>query len=115
VRLITFFTCGNGKQVIASRFNDGQENPYDAYVHLCAAAIAGIAMGMATCVRRRRDFYKDLSANLLFRHHRGRNSVGGKGGLTRARAEHQLEFSMEMFEGSKRSKLTAMYVLSVAP
>jgi solute carrier family 25 protein 33/36 len=44
-RSINFFTYGNGKQIIANRFNDGQEN---SYVHLCAAAIAGIATGSAT-------------------------------------------------------------------
>ncbi|KAH9987499.1 mitochondrial carrier domain-containing protein [Russula vinacea] len=42
---INFFTYGNGKQIIADRFNSGQEN---SYVHLCAAAIAGIATGSAT-------------------------------------------------------------------
>jgi solute carrier family 25, member 33/36 len=44
-RSINFFTYGNGKQIIANRFNDGQEN---SYVHLCAAAIAGIITGTAT-------------------------------------------------------------------
>lgn len=44
-RSINFFTYGNGKQIIADRFNSGQEN---SYVHLCAAAIAGIATGSAT-------------------------------------------------------------------
>jgi len=44
-RSINFFTYGNGKQVIADRFNGGREN---SYVHLCAAAIAGIATGTAT-------------------------------------------------------------------
>ncbi|KAH9971700.1 mitochondrial carrier [Lactifluus volemus] len=44
-RSINFFTYGNGKQIIANRFNDGQEN---SYVHLCAAAIAGIVTGTAT-------------------------------------------------------------------
>ncbi|KAF5391755.1 hypothetical protein D9757_001662 [Collybiopsis confluens] len=44
-RSINFFTYGNGKQVIANTFNDGQEN---SYVHLVAAAIAGIATGTAT-------------------------------------------------------------------
>ena len=44
-RSINFFTYGNGKQIIADRFNGGQEN---SYVHLCAAAIAGIATGSAT-------------------------------------------------------------------
>jgi len=44
-RSINFFTYGNGKQVIANHFNNGQEN---SYVHLCAAAIAGIVTGTAT-------------------------------------------------------------------
>ena len=44
-RSINFFTYGNGKHVIANQFNNGQEN---SYVHLCAAAIAGIATGTAT-------------------------------------------------------------------
>ncbi|KAJ3821947.1 mitochondrial carrier protein RIM2 [Lentinula raphanica] len=44
-RSINFFTYGNGKQIIANTFNDGKEN---SYVHLCAAAIAGIATGTAT-------------------------------------------------------------------
>jgi solute carrier family 25, member 33/36 len=44
-RSINFFTYGNGKQIIANKFNNGQEN---SYVHLCAAAIAGIATGTAT-------------------------------------------------------------------
>ena len=44
-RSINFFTYGNGKQIIANEFNNGQQN---SYVHLCAAAIAGIATGSAT-------------------------------------------------------------------
>ena len=44
-RSINFFTYGNGKEIIADRFNGGQEN---SYVHLCAAAIAGVATGTAT-------------------------------------------------------------------
>lgn len=44
-RSINFFTYGNGKQIIADRFNHGEEN---SYVHLAAAAIAGIATGTAT-------------------------------------------------------------------
>jgi solute carrier family 25 protein 33/36 len=44
-RSINFFTYGNGKQVIANAFNNGQEN---SYVHLCAAAIAGVATSTAT-------------------------------------------------------------------
>ncbi|KAI1786979.1 mitochondrial carrier [Ganoderma leucocontextum] len=44
-RSINFFTYGNGKQVIANSFNHGQEN---SWVHLAAAAIAGVATGTAT-------------------------------------------------------------------
>jgi solute carrier family 25, member 33/36 len=44
-RSINFFVYGNGKQLIANRFNGGEEN---SYVHLGAAAIAGVATGSAT-------------------------------------------------------------------
>ncbi|TBU24144.1 mitochondrial carrier [Dichomitus squalens] len=44
-RSINFFTYGNGKQIIANNFNHGQEN---SWVHLAAAAIAGVATGTAT-------------------------------------------------------------------
>lgn len=44
-RSINFFTYGNGKHMIANHFNDGKEN---TYVHLTAAAIAGIVTGTAT-------------------------------------------------------------------
>ncbi|KAG6329946.1 hypothetical protein ID866_9145 [Astraeus odoratus] len=44
-RSINFFTYGNGKKIIADRFNNGEEN---SYVHLTAAALAGIATGTAT-------------------------------------------------------------------
>lgn len=44
-RSINFFAYGNGKQVIANKFNDGQEN---SWVHLTAAALAGIVTGTAT-------------------------------------------------------------------
>ncbi|KIK63787.1 hypothetical protein GYMLUDRAFT_40864 [Collybiopsis luxurians FD-317 M1] len=44
-RSINFFTYGNGKQIIANTFNDGKEN---SYVHLAAAAVAGIATSTAT-------------------------------------------------------------------
>ncbi|KAG9313245.1 mitochondrial carrier protein RIM2 [Chiua virens] len=44
-RSINFFTYGNGKQIIANHFNHGQEN---SYVHLTAAAIAGILTSTAT-------------------------------------------------------------------
>ena len=44
-RSINFFTYGNGKQIIANNFNHGHEN---SWVHLTAAAIAGIATGTAT-------------------------------------------------------------------
>ncbi|KAF9554438.1 mitochondrial carrier [Agrocybe pediades] len=44
-RSINFFTYGNGKRFIAEEFNHGQEN---SWVHLSAAAVAGIATGTAT-------------------------------------------------------------------
>lgn len=44
-RSINFFAYGNGKQVIANKFNDGHEN---TWVHLSAAALAGIVTGTAT-------------------------------------------------------------------
>ncbi|VDB94660.1 unnamed protein product [Peniophora sp. CBMAI 1063] len=44
-RSINFFAYGNGKQLIAHHFNNGQEN---TYVHLSAAAIAGIITGSVT-------------------------------------------------------------------
>ncbi|KAG8809454.1 hypothetical protein FRC19_005212, partial [Serendipita sp. 401] len=44
-RSINFFTYGNGKQIIAQRFNDGKES---ATVHLSAAALAGIATSSCT-------------------------------------------------------------------
>ncbi|KAG5641878.1 hypothetical protein DXG03_004018 [Asterophora parasitica] len=44
-RSINFYTYGNGKHIIADRFNGGKEN---TYVHLTAAAIAGIVTGTAT-------------------------------------------------------------------
>ncbi|KAH0581625.1 hypothetical protein H2248_011326 [Termitomyces sp. 'cryptogamus'] len=44
-RSIIFYTYGNGKHIIANQFNDGKEN---SYVHLAAAAIAGIVTGTAT-------------------------------------------------------------------
>ena len=45
-RAINFFTYGNGKRVISQYFNDGKES---SWVHLCAAANAGIVTGTATC------------------------------------------------------------------
>lgn len=44
-RSINFFTYGNGKQIIANTFNNGKEN---SYVHLAAAAVAGVATGTVT-------------------------------------------------------------------
>ena len=44
-RAINFFTYGNGKQLIAEKFNDGREN---SWVHLSAAALAGIVTSSAT-------------------------------------------------------------------
>lgn len=44
-RSINFFAYGNGKQIIARNFNNGQEN---TWVHLAAAANAGIITGTVT-------------------------------------------------------------------
>ncbi|KAI9793578.1 MAG: hypothetical protein M1833_000723 [Piccolia ochrophora] len=44
-RAINFYTYGNGKRIISSYFNNGNEN---AWVHLCAAASAGMVTGTAT-------------------------------------------------------------------
>jgi hypothetical protein len=44
-RSIHFYTYGNGKRVIADKFNKGIEAPW---VHLCAAMTAGIATSTAT-------------------------------------------------------------------
>ena len=44
-RAINFYTYGNGKRLIANRFNGGQES---AWVHCAAAATAGIVTGTAT-------------------------------------------------------------------
>ncbi|KAH0536377.1 hypothetical protein FGG08_006751 [Glutinoglossum americanum] len=44
-RAINFYTYGNGKRIISTYFNNGQES---AWVHLCAAATAGIVTSTAT-------------------------------------------------------------------
>jgi len=44
-RAINFYAYGNGKRIISTYFNDGKES---AWVHLCAAACAGIVTGTAT-------------------------------------------------------------------
>lgn len=44
-RSINFFTYGNGKRFIAKEFNDGKEN---SWVHLSAAALAGLTTSTAT-------------------------------------------------------------------
>jgi solute carrier family 25 protein 33/36 len=44
-RAINFYTYGNGKRIISEHFNHGQQA---AWVHLCAAATAGIVTGTAT-------------------------------------------------------------------
>jgi len=45
-RAINFYTYGNGKKLLAREFNNGKEA---AWVHLCAAATAGMVTGTATC------------------------------------------------------------------
>jgi Mitochondrial carrier protein len=44
-RSINFFTYGNGKRIIAENFNNGSE---EAWVHLCAAVVAGVTTSTAT-------------------------------------------------------------------
>lgn len=44
-RSINFFAYGNGKQILAKNFNNGEEN---TWVHLAAAANAGVITGTAT-------------------------------------------------------------------
>ena len=44
-RAINFYTYGNGKRIISEKLNQGQEA---AWVHLCAAATAGVVTGTAT-------------------------------------------------------------------
>ncbi|MCJ1407441.1 hypothetical protein MMC19_001512 [Ptychographa xylographoides] len=44
-RAINFYTYGNGKRMISEKFNGGTES---AWVHLCAAAVAGMVTGTAT-------------------------------------------------------------------
>lgn len=44
-RAINFYTYGNGKRIISQYFNDGHET---AWIHLLAAAAAGIVTGTAT-------------------------------------------------------------------
>jgi len=44
-RAINFYTYGNGKRIISDRFNNGREA---AWVHLTAAATAGVCTGTAT-------------------------------------------------------------------
>lgn len=73
-RSINFFTYGNGKQVIANKFNDGQEA---TWVHLCAAALAGIATGTATnpiwVVKTRLQLAADEASSALHQ----KSSFGG--------------------------------------
>ena len=44
-RAINFYAYGNGKRIISQHFNGGNEA---AWVHLCAAATAGVVTGTAT-------------------------------------------------------------------
>lgn len=45
-RAINFYTYGNGKKLFANWFNNGKES---SWIHLLAAANAGIVTGTATC------------------------------------------------------------------
>ncbi|KAF2709816.1 mitochondrial carrier [Pleomassaria siparia CBS 279.74] len=44
-RAINFYTYGNGKRILSNYFNNGQES---AWIHVCAAACAGMLTGTAT-------------------------------------------------------------------
>ncbi|KAF2105830.1 mitochondrial carrier domain-containing protein [Lophiotrema nucula] len=63
-RAINFYAYGNGKRVISTYFNDGKEAPW---IHLCAAACAGIATGTATnpiwLVKTRLQLDKNIHAD----------------------------------------------------
>jgi hypothetical protein len=82
-RSINFFTYGNGKQIIAEQFNHGREN---SYVHLTAAALAGIITGTATNpiwvvkTRMQLSASKRLQANLSRSATSGRTVLGGSWG-----------------------------------
>jgi solute carrier family 25 protein 33/36 len=79
-RSINFFTYGNGKQIIAEHFNHGREN---SFVHLTAAAFAGIVTGTATNpiwvvkTRMQLSASKRLQAELSHSPSSGRNLLGG--------------------------------------
>jgi hypothetical protein len=79
-RSINFFTYGNGKQIIAENFNHGREN---SFVHLAAAAFAGIVTGTATNpiwvvkTRMQLSASKRLQAELSYSTSSSRNLLGG--------------------------------------
>lgn len=63
-RAINFYAYGNGKRLISNQFNHGHEA---AWVHLCAAATAGVVTGTATnpiwLVKTRLQLDKNLHAD----------------------------------------------------
>ena len=63
-RAINFYAYGNGKRLISTHLNDGKEA---AWVHLCAAAGAGIVTGTATnpiwLVKTRLQLDKNIHAS----------------------------------------------------
>jgi solute carrier family 25 protein 33/36 len=63
-RAINFYAYGNGKRVISNYFNDGREA---AWVHMSAAACAGVVTGSATnpiwLVKTRLQLDKNTHAN----------------------------------------------------
>ncbi|KAF2265312.1 mitochondrial carrier protein-like protein rim2 [Lojkania enalia] len=63
-RAINFYTYGNGKRIISTYLNDGKEAPW---VHMCAAAFAGVATGTATnpiwLVKTRLQLDKNIHAD----------------------------------------------------
>ncbi|KAI9715426.1 MAG: hypothetical protein M1828_000846 [Chrysothrix sp. TS-e1954] len=70
-RSINFFTYGNGKRLISQNFNDGREA---SWVHLLAAANAGMVTGTATCpiwvIKTRLQLDKNTAGTVSLRRYR---------------------------------------------
>jgi solute carrier family 25 protein 33/36 len=96
-RSINFFTYGNGKQVIAQKFNDGHET---TLVHLSAAALAGIITTTCTnpiwVVKTRLQLAQDLGSSS--------KSVAG-GSLTTIRDIFKQEGIRGFYKGMSASYL----------
>lgn len=68
-RSIGFFTYGNGKRLIAEKFNDRREN---SWVYLSAAALAGMVTGTAT-----NPIWVVKTRLQLVQGENGKNALGG--------------------------------------